>query len=309
MSRWKEFRREPVAGAPEGTGPAGEEPVAAPPLTGPPSVIPPVSPPPTPPPAAAAVRHVVWVVFENHGANAIFGPGSHAPNFRALAASYGLASNMHGVVHPSLGNYIALVSGSTQGISDDSGPGSHRLSGPSIFSQVSHRTLAESAPGGCARSDSGPYAVRHNPEVYFTDLPGCATDDVPLTRPPQLDRPFTLIVPDLCHDMHSNSCAGSSDTIKQGDDWLAGLMPEIFASPQWREGSTVVFVTFDEDGNPYTAGNQIGTLVIGPRVAAGTTSATAFTHYSLLGTTEELLGLPLLAGAQGAPSMRAAFGL
>ena len=42
-----------------------------------------------------------------------------------------------------------------------------------------------------------------------------------------------------------------------------------------------------------------------------TVSSTAFDHYALLKTTEELLGLPLLAHAAdpGTASMRAAFGL
>jgi len=42
---------------------------------------------------------------------------------------------------------------------------------------------------------------------------------------------------------------------------------------------------------------------------AGTRSATAFTHYSLLRTTEEQLGLGLLGNAATATSMRSPFGI
>ena len=43
--------------------------------------------------------------------------------------------------------------------------------------------------------------------------------------------------------------------------------------------------------------------------STGTLSGTLFNHYSLLRTTEELLGLPLLGQAASAASMRPAFGL
>jgi hypothetical protein len=49
--------------------------------------------------------------------------------------------------------------------------------------------------------------------------------------------------------------------------------------------------------------------VISPSTPAGTTSGPFFDHYSLLGTTEQLLGLPKLASASSAPTMTAAFHL
>ena len=51
------------------------------------------------------------------------------------------------------------------------------------------------------------------------------------------------------------------------------------------------------------------TIVISPQTHAGTRSAGRFTHYSLLRTTEEMLGLKTVGAAAKAPSMRAAFGL
>jgi hypothetical protein len=44
-------------------------------------------------------------------------------------------------------------------------------------------------------------------------------------------------------------------------------------------------------------------------VPPGTAAGDAFTHYSLLRTQEELLGVPLLGQAATAASMRAAFSL
>jgi hypothetical protein len=69
-----------------------------------------------------------------------------------------------------------------------------------------------------------------------------------------------------------------------------------------------IFITWDEDDG--SADQHIPTLVVSPRTRPGTRSATRFNHYSLLRTTEEILGLPARLGAAGtAPSMRGAFGL
>ena len=52
------------------------------------------------------------------------------------------------------------------------------------------------------------------------------------------------------------------------------------------------------------------TFVLSPSTPKGARSSTPFTHYSLLRTTEELLGLsPYLGAAASAQSMRSAFGL
>jgi hypothetical protein len=50
-------------------------------------------------------------------------------------------------------------------------------------------------------------------------------------------------------------------------------------------------------------------IVISPTTPAGTVVSQSFDHYSLLRTTEELLGLPLLDRASSAASMRAPFHL
>jgi phosphatidylinositol-3-phosphatase len=71
-----------------------------------------------------------------------------------------------------------------------------------------------------------------------------------------------------------------------------------------------VFITWDEDDS--SAGNHITTIVASPTTRPGTVSSGTpnFTHYSMLRTTEEILGLsPLLGGAGSAASMRTAFNL
>jgi hypothetical protein len=53
----------------------------------------------------------------------------------------------------------------------------------------------------------------------------------------------------------------------------------------------------------------VATIVVSPSTPVGATSATLFNHYSLLGTAEQLLGLPELGMASSYPTMTAAFNL
>jgi phosphatidylinositol-3-phosphatase len=86
-----------------------------------------------------------------------------------------------------------------------------------------------------------------------------------------------------------------------------------------------VFITWDQGSGPKASNTNyrsedctsnvgdvschVATFVVSPYTSPGTRSATYFNHYSLLRTTEELLGLPLLGGAGTAPSLRNDFGL
>jgi hypothetical protein len=245
--------------------------------------------------------HVVWIMLENVGYSVV--GSSSAPYFNQIASRCGLATNYYAVSHPSLPNYVALTSGSTQGISDDGEPSTHPLSAPSIFSQLgtNWRALVESMPTPCDEVTSGEYAARHNPAVYYTTLASsCGQNDVPLSLPLDLSAGFTMIVPNICDDMHS--CPVST-----GDAWLRQYVPLILESPQYQSRSLVLFITFDE--NDSMASNQVPTLVISPSTPRGQKVNTRFTHYSLLRTTEMLLHLGQLGQASTARSMVASFHL
>jgi hypothetical protein len=272
-------------------------------------------PPPPPPPGPSAAtpcgttstppvrwEHVVWIVMENKSYPEVIGSSS-APYINALARKCGSATNFHAVTHPSLPNYIAMTSGSPQGITDDNDPAAHPLNVPSIFSQLGSgwKALQESMTTNCQQTSSGTYAVKHNPAAHYTNLgPACAAQDIPLGSTPDVSAAFTFITPNLCNDMHD--CA-----VSVGDTWLSTQLPKILDSAQYAAGTTAVVLTWDEDDS--SASNQIPTLVIAPPTTVGTTSGSAFTHYSLLRTTEELLGQALLGNAATAISMRSAFNL
>jgi phospholipase C len=272
-----------------------------------------------------AYRHVIWIWMENHSLGDIIGNRSQAPYVNSLAASCGLATDYHVTTHPSLPNYLTATSGTAQG----SLPATTYLDCDvsvvcdmtvgSIFGQgESWKAYEESMPSNCYKSNSGEYAVRHNPAVYYTSLSGCASKDVPYTQlatdlADNALPAFSFITPNLIDDMHDG-------TIAQGDAWLASHLPAILNSKQYQSGTTAVFITWDEGSGGYPIEDcddtsvtdtscVVPTIVISPSTPAGTTSGSFFDHYSLLGTTEQLLGLPKLASASSAPTMTAAFHL
>jgi phospholipase C len=275
--------------------------------------------------APPAYQHVIWIWMENHSFTDIIGNTSQAPYINALAASCGLATNYHNTTHPSLPNYLAATSGLAQAqlpvlsFLDCNVSVLCDTSAPSIFGQgETWKAYQESMPSNCDTSDSGEYAVRHNPAAYYTSLSGCASRDVPYSQlatdlAGNALPAFSFITPNLIDDMHDG-------TIAQGDAWLASNLPTILNSRQYQAGTTAVFITWDEGSGGYPiedcddttttdASCRVATIVISPSTPAGATSAAFFSHYSLLGTTEELLGLPMLGQASSSPAMTAAFHL
>jgi phospholipase C len=125
---------------------------------------------------------------------------------------------------------------------------------------------------------------------------------------------FSFITPNLCNDMHDCS-------VSTGDSWLKTWLTRIVNSPAYDSGKTAIFVTFDEGGgghhgedcaSPTNNDNSclIPTYVLGPAVPAGAQVTTRVTHYSMLRTTEALLGLKTFLGdAATATGMRQPFHL
>src|SRR5690348_2338398 len=68
--------------------------------------------------ASWSPSHIVIVVEENHSFGQIIG-SANAPFINQLAKQGALFTNAHGVRHPSQPNYLALFSGSNQGVMDD----------------------------------------------------------------------------------------------------------------------------------------------------------------------------------------------
>jgi phosphatidylinositol-3-phosphatase len=252
--------------------------------------------------------HVIWIWFENHGIDQVIG-SKQAPYFTSVARTCGLATRYSAITHPSLPNYIAATSGGIQGIHGDGPPSKNATRARSIFELArSWKAYEESMPRPCNLRNGGKgYAVRHDPAAYYLRLrPQLCRRDVPLGAPNagalstdlrhnHLPK-FSFITPNTCNDMHDCS-------VGTGDSWLRQWLPAILRSRAYRSGKTAIFLTFDESEGG--GGNHVATIVIAPSVRRGKRTAAPLSHYSLLRTTETMLGLrPLLGAAAHAGSIR-----
>jgi phosphatidylinositol-3-phosphatase len=240
-----------------------------------------------------AFAHVVVIVFENKESSSVLGNRA-APTFNSYGRRYAKLTRYYGVTHPSLPNYFALVSGSTQGITTDCTD--CVVDGKSLADTVeasgrTWKTYAEGLPApGFLGPFNGRYAKKHNPFAYFrgiADDPARRARLVPLS---QLGRDvragalpsFSLVVPDLCHSMHDCSVA-------VGDAWLRSQIVKFVKFP-----NTVVFVVFDEGSTSIGGGGHTAALAIGRAVRPGSRFTRVTGHYGILRTIEQAWGLPLL---------------
>ncbi|MFE0027917.1 alkaline phosphatase family protein [Amycolatopsis sp. NPDC059021] len=233
--------------------------------------------------------HVVVVVMENHSYKEIVGSSS-APYLTSLANGGANFSQSFAVTHPSEPNYLALFSGSTQGLTDDSCP--HTYSSANLGSRLigagnSFVGYSESMPSdGYTGCTSGQYARKHNPWVNFTNVP--ASSNLRFSRFPTDYTTLpnvSFVVPNLCNDMHDCS-------ISTGDTWVRN---NIDAYAQWaKTHNSLLIVTFDEDDR--SQNNQIPTIFSGQHVKTGKYTE-HITHYNVLRTLEDAYGLACTGSA------------
>ncbi len=244
---------------------------------------------------------VLTVVLENHGQQAAL---DAMPKLAALAGAYGSTTGYTNLAHPSLPNYLAMAGGSTFGVTDDQDPDAHPIPGGSLFDAGDAKVYADAMTEPCQLANAGTYAVRHNPWTYFPDgRAACQKRDLPLTA---LAADVTagslptvgLVVPDLCHDGHD--CP-----LGEVDDWLSDLLQPVLDGPDYASGRLAVVVTFDEVEH---GDGPLLTVVLAPRLHATVVDA-PLTHLAWNRWMTDLLGVPALRDAAGAPSLGKAFGL
>jgi len=240
---------------------------------------------------------VVILVEENKG----YGTIASLPAFASLAAQGTLMTDSHGITHPSQPNYLALWSGSTHGVTDNTCPtdlgDAPNLGGQLLAAGLTVAGYMESMPSdgylGCSSGTSPHvYARKHNPVADFAATSGSATDRTFASWPSDYSQlpTVSIVTPDLCDDMHDCSPA-------TGDQWLKDNLAD-YAS--WaRTHNSLLIATFDEDDSA-TSANHIYTVLVGEHVKAGSTSAQTINHYNVLHTVEAAYGLPQL-GASAAP--------
>ncbi|MEY2537204.1 MAG: alpha-D-xyloside xylohydrolase [Verrucomicrobiota bacterium] len=232
-------------------------------------------------------------------------------------------------LHPSEPNYLWLEAGTNFGITNDDPPSSNHQSATSHFvtqlknAGISWKAYQENIDGlSCPTTDNYPYAVRHNPFVFFDDVtnsvsPSCTSVVRPLTELFDPANPgngdlanntlahYNFITPNVCSDMH-DSCAPTNNPVKQGDDWLATYVPAILNSAGYQNNGLLI-ITWDE-GEGGSDG-PIGCIVLSPLArGGGYHNAIRYTHSATLRTLQRIFGrTPLLGGAATAPDLSSLF--
>jgi hypothetical protein len=262
----------------------------------------------TPSPEEAKIPlfdHILVILFENRDFQQVIG-NRELPAFNQLASQNVLLTQYYAVTHPSLPNYIALIGGDTFGISSDcTNCFINQTSLPDLIegSGRTWKTYQEGLPSPCFVGNSGEYAQKHDPFIYFDPIRNspdrCKNDIVSLK---DLNRDlaanqlpnYAFVMPNLCHSGHDCS-------LTVGDRWLSQVIQELQTSQALGQ-SYLIFITFDESssddssccGLPAEAGGRVPAILISPQAKSGYKDETPLSHYSLLKTILSSWKLPEL---------------
>lgn len=249
--------------------------------------------------------HTLVVILENHSYDQIIG-SADAPYINELAMEGAVFTDAHGVTHPSQPNYLALFSGSTQGITDDRCLKDEtpytmpNLASALIKKGFSFTGFAESMPATgyleCSDQTSDLtggvlYARKHAPWVNWQ---GTGENNIPVSA----NQPMTafpadfsklptvaFVIPNQDYDMHNGL---GSEVIKRADQWLKN---QLGAYVDWaKTHNSLLILTFDEDD--FTENNHILTLFNGAMIQPGRYTK-KINHYNVLHTIEAMYDLSL----------------
>ncbi|HZY46795.1 MAG TPA: alkaline phosphatase family protein [Candidatus Bathyarchaeia archaeon] len=290
-----------------------------------------------PTPSGIAFDYVVVIIMENHSLCSIVGnitigcaASNIAPYEAGLAQTSSLATDYTALTHPSVPNYLALVSGSTFGVTSDclpttkpcnSNPVCCPVAALNIVDRLDRAGLtwkgyAEDYPvaSGCSN------ATNRLPFNYFADIYSNVTRCARLVNANSLKAGSSIGNPDLflndlassktfsnfmwfapsgCDQGHG-SCASATD---QGDVYLSTVVPRILNSAIFTTQRAALFIVEDEgtggDTCPVGSGDCVYALWAGPQVKRGYQCNTAYSHYSFLATLEWNWGLASLTSNDG----------
>lgn len=234
---------------------------------------------------------VVLVVLENTSADKARGEKF----LGLLAASGAYLANYHAIAEHSQPNYIALVSGSSAGVDDNSPV---RLDRAHLGQRLrSWMTYAEGYPAGtCDLSTAiGPYVRKHVPFLSFADVQDnkefcrqhiTGFDQFGVAARTHSLPSFSLVIPDLNHDAHDKP-------LRDADAWLERNFSDLIHDAEFRR-DVLLIVTFDESDRkwPYLWGNRnrVYTVLWGDDVMPAEVK-TRYDHYDLLRTIEAIFDL------------------
>lgn len=244
------------------------------------------------------ICHVYVLFMENENVGSVLSQGRYE---NTLARQYAFAAQYYSYMHYSFPNYLIATSGKATNYV-------HQLSATNLGDLLDAHTPAlsweaymQTMPSACDRNSSGTYLNAHNPFVWYADVYGnqsfCKHHDVPFSSFTRalastnsgLLPTYALFSPNDTSDCHNSSIAHCDAFLK---NWLGPLLSRPFFN------STVWFITYDEGldnstlgANGTEGGGHVYTTAISPYACKNYSSQVNYTDYSLLTTTEWLLGL------------------
>ncbi len=232
-------------------------------------------------------KKVLVIVFENTE----YKKAVSQPYFASLTKEGALFTNFKASTHPSQGNYISMIAGSTFNIISDKNIDLNERHIGDLLEDAHKdwKIYAEGYPGNCfLGKTSGDYARKHVPFLSFTNVQTNPSRCAKVVEGKEFFtdfeqgnlKDFSMYVPNLKNDGHDTGVA-------YGDVWFKKNFDSIFHSPKFPKDLLVV-VTFDEG---VLFNNQIYTLFYGANVAHGAKSNNPNNFYTLLKMYEDELGL------------------
>jgi|SRR5690348_6124566 phosphatidylinositol-3-phosphatase len=232
--------------------------------------------------------NVFIVVEENREYSKVVGNTSEMPYLNGLIATYGLATQYYANTHPSLPNYLWLISGGSDGVTSNACD--ITVSDDNVVRELkaarrSWKAYLEDLPyAGYSGCSSGRYVKKHNPFAYLLDVRESAAQrkhmvpfsqfakDLAGERLPQ----YGFIVPNLLHDAHDG-------TLAQADSWLRTNIEPLLRIPAFQPGGrALLIIVFDEGTSNANGGGRVAWLAISPKAKPGYRSTVLYQHESTL---------------------------
>jgi hypothetical protein len=244
------------------------------------------------------ICHVFIVFLENQEESWVLNNTSFEGKY--LTSHYAFASQYYSVIHYSFPNYLAATAGFATNYQ-------HLMSRNNVVNLIQNKSgltwdaYMQGMPHPCDQNYSLNYRAAHNPLVYYADIfdrkAYCWNHDqtfVPwqnaVANGSKLPN-YALFAPNVTNDCWKFG-------LQLCDTWLHGwLSPLINDSAVF--SNSVFFITYDEGAswdNESSNGTAVGgghvyTVAVSPFACKGYISQTHYNTYSMLTTTEWLLGL------------------
>jgi hypothetical protein len=211
------------------------------------------------------------------------------PYLSQLIQQGAVFKNFSAESHPSLPNYVAMISGHTMGIRDDDDYilKSDHLGNLLEKKGLTWKNYAEDYPGNCFKGSTfALFARKHVPFLSFENVLNDPKECANVVSSDQFQKDvdagtlptFSMYTPNLNNDGHNTDTAFA-------DRWLKKEFGAKFSDPKFLKDLLVV-ITFDESLD-YRGPNQILTIFLGSGVQPSSVVTKATNHYDVLRTIED----------------------